>query len=112
MRKTVVSAAVLIGLGVAAVFLLVFPLITPPRFITTNLSDETFVLTVAWRNQSMNLGRIPPHQQLEFRLNYEPPFTFTAEFPHGLRLASKPVYFARGAVVHIAVSEAGFQVAD
>jgi hypothetical protein len=112
MRKSIHPAVVVIVLGILAILVWVFPLITPPRFITTNLTDDDFVLAVQWRDQSMTLGHVPAHGQLEFRLNYEPPITFTAAFPQGIRLRSKPIDFARGEVVHTQVSRSAIAVAD
>ena len=68
------------------------------------------MLTVHWRDQSMTLGHVQARRQLEFRLNYEPPVTFTALFSDGITRNSEPVSFSRGEVVHIQVSEKTIEV--
>lgn len=111
MKKFLIPAAILIVLGLATILLVVFPLVFTPRFITANLSDEPIFLTVEWRDQSMSVGNIEPGQQLEFRLNDEAPLTFVARFPGGVRVASMPVPFRRGTVIHARVTSSGIEVA-
>lgn len=111
LRKSLLPAAILLGLGVATILLVVYPLVATPRFIVTNLSGKAFVLTVEWRDQSMNLGHVEPHKRLEFRHNGEAAITFIAKFPSGVRVSSKPVFFTRGTVVYAQVSESNIKVA-
>jgi len=110
MKKLLIPAAVVVGVVIATISLVVYPLITPPRFITLNLTDEPVFLAADWRGQSMSVGQIEPRKTLEFRLNDEPPITLEAEFPGGKRVRSKLIFYSRGEVVHAQVSRSGIEV--
>jgi len=112
MRKVLLPAIVLIALGVATILLVVFPLVASPRFITTNLSGDPIVLSVEWRDQSMNLGHVAPDKQIEFRLNDTATITFIARFPNGARISSPPMYFTTGTVLYARVYKSSIEVSD
>ncbi|BES73231.1 hypothetical protein RE428_42490 [Marinobacter nanhaiticus D15-8W] len=94
-----------IGLFVAERYL------ATPTFTVINQSDATIEASASWRENTKVLGRLPPGEDLTFRVNDEAGMRFSAVYPDGRIISSShATYFTNGMTVTATFTGSNVQV--
>lgn len=105
----IIRGLVLVG-GAGLGLTVVAPFLMGAEFEVVNESRHVVRVSAYWRDQSKEIGPVPPSSSVKFNVNDEAAMEFSGRFPDGREAVTEQIYFTGGVGVIATVTETGFEV--